>query len=222
MMALRALLRSRAAIRLFSTEARAVPVGMQEQLPQGTDLSLCDFTPEPVPHLDMPDPFPQRTYGNFSSQLSAEAKELSHKLATVLTGKASEHMFAGLSVFAHGDFVPFHIAARTTKISEDEVSVFSYDYYQAPLVELSLKKCGLKLDITRNFNTIKVKVLDYNQEAAIKQVEDIAAAAKQKVRDIFANQRKYAQAHGLHVAAQAETLHLRLIDMAVAEKKSTL
>jgi ribosome recycling factor len=222
MMALRALLRSRAAVRLFATEARAIPVEIQEKLPQGTDVSLCDSTPEPVPHLNMPEPFPQRTYGNFSSQLSAEAKDLSHKLATVLPGKASEHMFAGLNVYAHGDFVPFHIAARTTKISDDEVSVFSYDYYQAPMIELSLKQCGLKLDITRNFNTIKVKVLDYNREAAIKQVEDFAATAKQKVRDIFAKQRKYAQTYGLELKAHAETLHLRLIDETVAEKKSTL
>lgn len=222
MMALRALLRSRAAVRLFTTEATAASAELQEKLPLGTDVYSCDLTPEPVPHLQIPEPFPQRTYGNFSRQLSAEAKELSHKLATVLPGKASDHMFAGLKVFAHGDFVPFHIAARTTKISDTEVSVFSYDYFQAPMVELALKKCGLPLEVTRNFNTIQVKVLDYNREAAVKQVEDIAAAAKQKVRDILANKKNHAKTHGLEFTEQAEILHLRLIDQTVAEKISTL
>lgn len=227
MMALRALLRSRAAVRLFATEARAIPPEVLAELPPGAEFpdlndTGVDPTPEPASHFDFPNPFPQRTYGNFSEQVSAVAHELRRNLATVLPGKTSAHMFTGLKVFAQGDFVPFNVAARTVKVAEDEVSVLSYDYYQTPMVELALKKSGMKLEIKRDFDTIKVKVLEYNREAALKQVEDFAEAAKQKVRNIFVQQKNHAKTHALEFAPQAEQLQLSLFDLIVAEKKSTL
>ena len=234
MMALRALLRSRAAVRLFATEAIVIPPELLAELPPGMKLpenpevltiwnaNQVDPTPEPAAHFDFPTPFPQRTYGNFSDQITTVAHELRRNLATVLPGKASAHMFTGLKVFAQGDFVPFNIAARTIKVAEDEVSVISYDYYQSPMVELALKKSGMKLEILRNFHTIKVKILDYNREAALKQVEDFAEQAKQKVRNIFVQQKNHAKTHGLDLAPQGEQLQLSLFDLIVAEKKSTL
>ena len=65
-------------------------------------------------------------------------------------------------------------------------------------------------------------MVDYNREAALQRVESFAEAAKQKVRDIFAKQREYAQTHGLDLAPQAEQLQLSLIDQVVAQKKNTL
>ena len=225
MMALRALLRSRAAVRLFATETS------QSRYPSPQELGEDEVPPAPIePETSedleknvLPlDPLPERTYGTFSDQLSSVAKELQRNLSTVLPGKASSHMFNYLKVYHMGDFVNFSIAANTTKVASDEVKVHVLDYYMSPMVELALKNCGIKLDVKRDFDIISVKVLEYNKEAAIKKVDEFAQQAKEKVREIFAKQQARAQTYNLDLNPQAEQLHLQMLEETVSEKKSTL
>ena len=222
-MVLRALLRIKPAVRAFSMQSSSA-VYSTELAEDEVPPTMTGLQPSPELEKDaLPlDPLPERTYGTFSEQLSSIAKELQRNLSTVLPGKVSPHMFNYLQVYSQGDFVNFRMAATTTKVAENEVQVQVLDYYTSPMVELALRKCGMKLEIRRDFDVMAVKVLEYDKDAALKQVDDFAKIAKEKVRAVFAQQQTHAQTYGLELNPQAEEVYLAMLKQTVAEKKSTL
>jgi ribosome recycling factor len=82
------------------------------------------------------------------------------------------------------EWVPINTAARVTAVSDTELHIEAYDPSISPLIEIALQKSGLKLDITRDFGMICVKLLDDNKESALEQISTQVSYAREAIEDV--------------------------------------
>jgi len=106
-------------------------------------------------------------------------------------------------------------AARTERVSDKEVLVSVLEEIHIESVEAALRKCPLKLEVTRHFRDIRVRIFDYDLPAAKSQVDAYVRLAKDEVSTLL-------EQPCVPPFSQSLRLHLFLIDLAAQAKLQAL
>ena len=173
----------------------------------------------------VPHPFQSlRTLGNTHQEMDTQISSLAEKLNYVMGGKAHRGYFDGVKVYSFMEWVPLPAAATVTAVSDSELSIEAYEPSNSPLVELAIRKSGVQAEVTRDFGVVKVKILGYDKEAALKEARRLGDEAKEALLSIkektAARVGKDAQALGkLEAVTQAR---IRMVDELVAIKEESL
>jgi ribosome recycling factor len=124
------------------------------------------------------------TLGKAHEMMDREVTSLVNSLSKIPNGKAHPGYFNSIKVYAFMEWVPINTAARVTAVSDTELHIEAYDPSISPLIEIALQKSGLKLDITRDFGMICVKLLDDNKESALEQISTQVSYAREAIEDV--------------------------------------
>ena len=114
-----------------------------------------------------------------------------------------------------GKQLPMCFAARTERVSDKEVLVSVLEEIHIESVEAALRKCPLKLEVTRHFRDIRVRIFDYDLPAAKSQVDAYVRLAKDEVSTLL-------EQPCVPPFSQSLRLHLFLIDLAAQAKLQAL
>lgn len=164
---------------------------------------------------------PEKTAGNFPERIEDVHRELQYNLRKIQPVKASAHVFDEIPVYVWCENALLGEVSRTKKVSDNEVLIYPDDELQAPMVELAIKKSGLKLEVSRFVGEIRVKLLDNDRETPVRKADEFGQAAKAKVKAILEEQKNSARAAGVNFG-DSERVHFGFIDSAVASRKKVL
>ena len=114
-----------------------------------------------------------------------------------------------------GHEFPLFFVARTEKLSETEVRVSVLDDIHVESVENALKKANLKLEISRHFRDIQVRVLEKDLVYAKSRIESLVSQAKEEVESVLLEPIP-------EPFSQSKRLHFFLIDLRAAAKLKEL
>jgi ribosome recycling factor len=156
--------------------------------------------------------------------MDTQVLSLAEKLNYVIGGKAHRGYFDSVKVYSFMEWVPLPTAASVTPVSDSELFIEAYEPSNAPLVELAIRKSGVQAEVTRDFGVVKVKILGYDKEAALKETRRLGEEAKESLLSIkektAAKVGEDTQALGkLEAVTQAR---IRMVDELVAIKEESL
>lgn len=126
----------------------------------------------------------ERSLGKVNEEMDFELVNLSNSLTRIIGGKAHPGYFNSVYVYSFMEWVPLHSAAQVTTSSDTDLKIESYEPSNAPMIEKALQKTGLKLQITRDFGVIHVKLLDNNKESYLEQISTQVTRARQAIEDV--------------------------------------